>query len=90
MKKLFAMMLALVMVLAAVPVLAEGEETYVAKIGEQKYTTLDEAIEAAKDGDTIVLLADCETKGMNLKKNLSIDGGTDKHTVRFTHSFPGT
>ena len=30
MKKLFAMMLALVMVLAAVPLLAEGEETYVA------------------------------------------------------------
>ena len=85
MKKLFAMMLALVMVLAAVPVLAEGEENYVAKIiGEQEYTTLDEAIEAAKDGDTIVLLADCETEGMNLKKNLSIDGGTDKHTVRFT------
>ena len=84
MKKLFAMMLALVMVLAAVPVLAEEEETHVAKIGEQEYTTLDEAIEAAKDGDTIVLLADCETEGMNLKKNLSIDGGTDKHTVRFT------
>ena len=84
MKKLFAMMLALVMVLAAVPVLAEGEETYVAKIGEQEYTTLDEAIEAANDGNTIVLLADCETKGMNLNKDLSIDGGTDKHTVRFT------
>ena len=84
MKKLFAIMLALVMVLAAVPVLAEGEETYVAKIGEQEYTTLDEAIEAANDGNTIVLLADCETKGMNLNKDLSIDGGTDKHTVRFT------
>ena len=41
MKKLFAMMLALVMVLAAVPVLAEGEETNVAKLGEQEYTTLD-------------------------------------------------
>ncbi|HZK46145.1 MAG TPA: hypothetical protein VFD34_07985, partial [Clostridia bacterium] len=84
MKKLFAIMLALVMVLAAVPVLAEGEKTDVAKIGEQEYTTLDEAIEAANDGDTIVLLADCETEGMNLNKNLSIDGGTDKHTVRFT------
>ena len=84
MKKLLAIMLALIMVLAAVPVLAEGEETYVAKIGEQEYTTLDEAIEAANDGDTIVLLADCETKGMNLNKDLSIDGGTDKHTVRFT------
>ena len=55
MKKLFAMMLALVMVLAAVPVLAEGEETYVAKIGEQKYTTLEAAVNEAKSGDTIML-----------------------------------
>ena len=55
MKKLFAMMLALVMVLAAVPVLAEGEETYVAWIGEQKYTTLEAAVNAAKSGDTIML-----------------------------------
>ena len=55
MKKLFAMMLALVMVLAAVPVLAEGEETYVAWIGEQKYTTLEAAVNEAKSGDTIML-----------------------------------
>ena len=55
MKKLFAMMLALVMVLAAVPVLAEGEETYVAWIGEQKYTTLEAAVNAAESGDTIML-----------------------------------
>ena len=55
MKKLFAMMLALVMVLAAVPVLAEGEETYVAKIGEQEYTTLEAAVNEAKSGDTIML-----------------------------------
>ena len=55
MKKLFAMMLALVMVLAAVPVLAEGEETYVAWIGEQEYTTLEAAVNAAESGDTIML-----------------------------------
>lgn len=55
MKKLFAMMLALVMVLAAVPVLAEGEETYVSWIGEQKYTTLEAAVNEAKSGDTIML-----------------------------------
>lgn len=55
MKKLFAMMLALVMVLAAVPVLAEGEETYVAWIGEKKYTTLEAAVNAAESGDTIML-----------------------------------
>ena len=81
MKKLLAILLALVMVLTMIPAFAEGE---VAQIGGTKYATLDEAIEKAADSDTIVLLADCETAGMNLSKNLTIDGGTDKHTVRFT------
>ena len=57
----------------------ESQETaYVAQIGEgenaQKYETLDKAIEAAKDGDTITLLADCATKGLNLSKDLTIAG----------------
>lgn len=81
MKKSLAILLALIMMLTMIPAFAEGE---VAQIGETKYTTLDEAIEKAADGDTIVLLADCTTAGMNLSKNLTIDGGTDKHTVRFT------
>ena len=83
MKKLFAMMLALVMVLAAVPVLAEGEETYVAKIGEQKYTTLEAAVNAAESGDTIMLGEGKFTlynKGANTKgKDLTFIGqGADK------------
>ena len=81
MKKLLAILLALIMMLTMIPAFAEGE---VAQIGGTKYATLDEAIEKAADSDTIVLLADCETAGMNLSKNLTIDGGTDKHTVRFT------
>ncbi|MGN0770625.1 MAG: hypothetical protein ACI4N0_07940 [Christensenellales bacterium] len=81
MKKLLAILLALIMMLTMIPAFAEGE---VAQIGETKYATLDEAIEKAADSDTIVLLADCETAGINLNKDLSIDGGTDKHTVRFT------
>ena len=80
MKKLLAILLALVMVLAMVPAFAEGE---VAQIGETKYATLDEAIEKAADSDTIVLLADCTTAGMNLSKNLTIDGGESKYTVAF-------
>ncbi len=80
MKKLLAILLALVMVLAVVPAFAEGE---VAQIGETKYATLDEAIEKAADSDTIVLLADCTTAGMNLSKNLTIDGGESKYTVTF-------
>ena len=73
-------MLALIMMLTMVPAFAEGE---VAQIGETKYATLDEAIEKAADSDTIVLLADCTTAGMNLSKNLTIDGGESKYTVTF-------
>ena len=63
----------------------ESQETaYVAQIGEDKYKTLDEAVAAAKDGDTITLLADCETAGLNLDKNLTIAGSTEKtFTVTF-------
>ena len=80
MKKLLAILLALIMMLTMVPAFAEGE---VAQIGETKYTTLDEAIEKAADSDTIVLLADCTTAGMNLSKNLTIDGGEAKRTITF-------
>lgn len=55
----------------------------VARIGETYYMTLDEAVVAAADGATITLLADCTTNGFNLEKNLTIDGGSDEHTVTF-------
>lgn len=58
------------------------EETAVAKIGETEYMTLDEAVTAAADGDTIELLADCVTAGFNLSKNLIIDG--KGKTITFT------
>ena len=80
MKKTLAIMLALIMVLAMVPALAEG---VVARIGSVEYATLDEAIAAAADGDTIELLADCTTAGMNLSKKLTIDGGEAKRTITF-------
>ena len=44
-------MLALIMVMAMVPALAEGVK--VAKIGTVEYETLDEAIEKAADGATM-------------------------------------
>lgn len=46
----------------------------VAKIGETGYETFDEAVAAAKDGETIVLCKKAETAGLNLSKNLTIDG----------------
>ena len=63
---------------------AEGD---VAQIGEDTYATLDEAVTAAVDGDTIELLADATTKGLNLSKNLTITAAEsldEKPTITFT------
>lgn len=65
------------MTLAAAPA-AEGAAAptagVVAKIGEQSYATLDEAIAAAKSGDTIVLAANATTQGISMKGDLTING----------------
>lgn len=53
----------------------------VAKIGETGYATFDEAVAAAKDGETIVLCKKAETAGLNLSKNLTIDG--NGNTLKF-------
>ena len=58
--------------------------TPVAQIGSTSYATLDEAVAAAADGDTIELLADATTSGLNLSKNLTIDGGKARHSLAFT------
>ena len=68
----------------------EGETTptttKVAKIGDIEYDTLDEAVADAADRATITLLADCETAGLNLDKNLTIAGSTEG---TFTVTFKG-
>ena len=59
----------------------------VAKIGNDKYDTLDEAIEAAENGAIIEVLADCTTAGLNLRKDLTIQGAgslESKPTITFT------
>ena len=61
----------------------------VAMIGDTEYKTLDEAIAAAEDGDTIEILQDCTTaNGIFLKDslaNLTIQGVKDKKpTITFT------
>ena len=65
-------------------ILASGEDvkTYVAQIKDVKYETFDEAVTAAVDGDTIKLLDNATTKGLNLSKNLTIDGSKE-YTITF-------
>ena len=72
---------------AAMPVTAFAADA-VARIGTATYDTLDAAIAAAKDGETIEVLRDAETAGLNLSKDLTIKGVSEtgkKPTVNFTN-----
>ena len=61
--------------------------TYVAEVGGMSYATLAEAIAAAKDGDTVTLLADCNGNGIQIKtetfatNGLTVDFGDHSYTV---------
>lgn len=61
-----------------------GVKACVAKVGSTKYETLAEAIAAAKDGDTVKLLADCSGNGIQIKSGRFADKGLtvdfDGHT----------
>ena len=50
------------------------EPKYLAKIGDVKYETLDDAVKAAQSGDVIELLDDCTSGGMDLTKSITIKG----------------
>ena len=75
---MFAMALVCALVLAP-SAYADGA---VARIGETEYSTFDEAVAAAKNGETVTLCADAKTAGLNLSKDLTIDG--DGHALDFT------
>lgn len=49
-----------------------GEVKYAATIGETQYATLQEAIGAAKDGDTVVLAKDV-TENISINKSITLD-----------------
>ena len=59
----------------AIPMSVSAANENVAAIGENEYATLEEAIEKAKDGDTITLLTDTEAGGIRLDKSLTFDLG---------------
>ena len=89
-KKILAILMAVAMAFSLLPATAFAEEgTPVAKIGEREYTSLDAAIIAAKDTNNAVIevLTNCETTGLNLTKNLTIQGAEgleSKPTITFT------
>ena len=85
-------MFAMALVCALVLVPSAYADGAVARIGETEYNTFDEAVAAAKNGETVTLLADAETAGLNLSKDLTIDGGgnalkfTDKGIALWGHA----
>ena len=82
-KNILAMLViaALLCTMMAFSVTAEAADGNVAKIGETEYATLAEAVAAAADGDTIMLLANTTGAGVVINKNITIDLGG------FTYSF---
>ena len=70
--------LVLTFVQAPSAALAEGG---VAKVGDAEYATFDEAFAAATDGQTVTLLANATTKGLDVRKDVTVDGGG--HTLTF-------
>jgi len=74
-------------IMQAVNTLLEGEP--VAMIGDNGYKTLDEAIAAAVDGDTIEVLQNCTSSGINLTKDLTIEGQKNSNglypIIKFTN-----
>ena len=86
-QRILAILLSLTMMFTLVPTaMAEGEEVsagessetpaveYVAQIGDVKYDTLAEAVAAAKDGETVTLLADViQNTMLTINKNITLD-----------------
>lgn len=83
MKKCMVFFLSIAMVLAmSVPAFAaEGGATGVAKIGEQTYDTLADAITASKEGDEIELIADIDNSVDNAGYNAGLNYTLKKGTV---------
>ena len=88
-KKIVAMLMAVAMAFSLLPVTVLAEENKpVAKVGDVTYTSLDAAVKAAKDTDDAIIdvLADCTTAGLNLSKDLTIQGAEgleSKPTITF-------
>ena len=94
-KKAISLVMVLAMVLSLMPTFAlaadtastgSGSATNVAKIGTTEYTTLEEAIGAVKDNETIKLTADTVTLTKYLTANRGITFSLDLNGKTLTNS----
>lgn len=72
-KQIFSFLLALTLILTVIPVAVSAADDE-AKIGTTQYATLGEAMNAAKDGDVVEVLKDCNFAGMTVSKNITVKG----------------
>lgn len=90
-KKITSIVLAVMMVVSMLVVgTVAASAAGAAKIGDTEYSTLVEALNAAIDGDTVTVLADCEGDGWVAPQNkfnnlgLTVDFGGHTYTVSGT------
>ena len=94
-KSILALLLAVLMVASLLPTAAMADGEAVAKIGEDEFNTLAEAITAAGEGDEIVrtnsgssLLTESDGRILYDLRNLSLTSGGD-YTIEVTVTFDG-
>ena len=68
MKKLLVTLMCIIMVVSLIPTMTFANEQPIAKIGETEYVSLEAAVKAAVDGDTIELMED-----VVLDKTITVD-----------------
>lgn len=66
------------------PVDPEPEVKYAAQIGEQKYEKFEDAVAAAKDGETVTMLMDAKAEAVSIDKNIVLDLGGKTLTANLT------
>ena len=72
--KLLVLVLSLMLIIGAFAIFASADETEVAQVGETKYTTLAEALEAVENDGTVTLIADAKLSATYaVLKNFTID-----------------
>ena len=96
-RKFLSILLTLAMALTLLPVSAMAEETpveapaetKVAQIGDVKYDTLQAAVNAANDGDTITLLKSGNGNGVSVPANKFINKGVTVNFNGYTYMVGG-
>ena len=87
-KRLLSWLMSAALVVSMLPLSAMAAEPggKVAQVGGDTYSSLDAAIKEASDGDTITVLADASSEGIDLKdKNLTIQGANENIIITFAN-----